>query len=194
MFTFNLSLALERLIADIVVRHGAFSHIDPSRLLICLNSARGGVSSGIYAKIHPLRFEGGEMEQTIQRGRSNYRCIMPKLTSKGTDLLYVIYFTIPRFMDRGARDKLVTVFHELYHISPQFDGDLRRFPGKNFAHGSSTKKYNALMGKFVDEYLAGPEATAAAAFLDHDMKGLKESYRVIVGRRMKMPKIQVERV
>jgi len=194
MTTLNLTAELERLIADIAARHEAFSHVDPSRLLVCVNSTRSGTAHGLFARIHPLRFPEGRAVQTVRRGRSTLRCTMPELSHQGVEILYIIYFMIPRFLDRPLRDKLITVFHELYHISPDFDGDIRRFPGRNFAHGGSTKKYNRLMERFVDEYLQLPFRNEVPAFLEHGMSELKERHRAGVGRKLPMPKIRVERV
>jgi predicted metallopeptidase len=194
MSTLNLTAELERLIADITATHEAFSHIDPSRIIVCVNSSRSGSSGGLFAKIHPLRFPEGETVQTVKRGRSTYRCTMPEISHKGVELLYVIYFTVPRFFDRPLRDKLITVFHELYHVSPRFDGDIRRFTGRNFAHGGSTKRYNKLMERFVDEYLLIPTSLQFTAFLEFGMSELKDKHRAVVGRKMVMPKIKVERV
>jgi hypothetical protein len=191
--TLNLTAALEKLIADIVRQFDEFRHIEPDRLLVCVNSGRSS-QHGCYAKIHPLRFAGGDQTRMVRRGRHHFSCIMPEVSHKGVGMLYVIYFTLPRFMDRPLREKLVTIFHELYHISPAFDGDIRRFPGRNFAHGSSTKKYNQLMEGFVDCYLQLPESSGLTAFLDADMEGLRQRFRAIVGRKMAMPKIRLERV
>jgi len=193
MSTLNLTAELERLIADIAARHEAFSHVDPARILVCVNSTRSGSSHGLFAKIHPLRFPAGKTVQTVRRGRSRLRCTMPEISHQGREILYVIYFMIPRFLDRPLRDKLITVFHELYHISPCFDGDIRRFPGRNFAHGGSTKRYNRLMERFVDEYLPISESNSLTEFLEFGMSELREKHRAIVGRKMVMPKIRVER-
>lgn len=192
--TLNLTAELERLIADITARHEAFSHIDPSRLLVCVNSSRSGQPHGLFARIHPLRFQDGKAIQTVRRGRATLRCTMPALVHQGVEILYVICFMTPRFFDRPLRDKLVTVFHELYHVSPQFDGDIRRFPGRNFAHGGSTKKYNRLMERFVDEYIMTAAGSSLTAFLEHGLAELKGKHKAIVGRKMTMPKIRVERV
>jgi predicted metallopeptidase len=194
MTTLNLTAELERLIADIVHRHGAFAHIDPARLLVCVSSTRGNGCFGTFARIHPLRFEGGEVSRTVRRGRQTVRCTMPTIVRNGTEMLYVVYFFLPRFFDRPFRDKLITVFHELYHISPAFDGDIRRFPGRNFAHGGPVRRYNRLMEEMVDDYLALPESAGRTRFLQEDMAGLRERYHAIVGRRMVMPKIRLERV
>ncbi len=191
--TLNLTAELERLIADITAKVEAFSHIDHKRLLICVNSSRS-TQHGIFAKIHPLRFQGGELYRVVKRGRSSIACIMPEVSHNGVCMLYVIYFTLPRFMDRPLQEKLVTIFHELFHISPAFDGDIRRFPGRNFAHGSSAKKYNLHMESFVEKYLQLPMSCDRIAFLDADMAALRLKYRAIVGRKMEMPKVRLERV
>jgi hypothetical protein len=193
MTTLNLTAGLERLIADITAKHEAFSHIDPSRLMVCINSSRSS-SCGLFAKIHPLRFPLGEKVRNVRRGRFTYRCTMPDVSHKGVELLYVIYFTMPRFFDRPLKEKLITVFHELYHVSPEFDGDIRRFTGRNYAHGGSTKKYNKLMEGFVEEYLQTPYARELTDFLEYRMSDLREKYRTIVGRRMAMPKIVLEKL
>src|SRR5512146_1961825 len=166
MTTLNLTAALERLIADIVRRCDEFGHVEPSRVLVCVASTRGGGVHGTYAKIHPLRFEGGSRTQQLRRRRSSITIEMPTVTHRGVEMLYVVYFLVPRFLDLPFREKLITVFHELYHISPAFDGDIRRFPGKNYAHGSSTRKYNAYMAELVDAYLAQLDDQGLIAFLE----------------------------
>jgi putative metallopeptidase len=191
MSTLNLTAELERLIADIVARHPAFGHINPRRLLVCVASARNDGRQGTFAKIHPLRFAGGERATRVRQGRRCFELTMPAVVHRETEMLYVIYFLAPRFFDLPLRDKLITVFHELYHISPDFDGDIRRFPGRNYAHGSSRQRYNALMARLLDEYLAHPGARELVAFLDGTMAELRQRHLAIVGRRLPMPKIAV---
>jgi hypothetical protein len=191
--TLNLTAELERLIADIAAQVEEFHHIDPRRLMVCVNSSRNSLH-GTFAKIHPLRFHGGELTRVVKKGRSHFACIMPEVSHNGIDMLYVIYFTLPRFMDRPLQEKLVTIFHELYHISPAFDGDIRRFPGRNFAHGSSAKKYNLLMAALVEKYLLLPASSERVAFLDVDMDGLHQRYRAVVGRKLAMPRLRVEKL
>lgn len=189
MSTLNLTLELERLIADIARQVEEFSHIDPQRLLVCVATTRGGGVHGTYAKIHPLRFENGNRMTTARRGRQTVTCTMPTVTHRGVEMLYVVYFLVPRFLNLSLREKLITVFHELFHISPAFDGDIRRFPGKNYAHGSSTKRYNAHMANLVDSWLEQPGSRQLAAFLDGDMDALRARHQAIVGRRFPAPKI-----
>jgi predicted metallopeptidase len=189
MSTLNLTLELERLIADIVKRMDEFNHVDPARLLVCVASTRGGGIHGAYAKIHPLCFENGRKSVVRRRGRRTATCTMPTITHLGIEMLYVIYFLVPRFIDLPLREKLITVFHELYHISPAFDGDIRRFPGRNYAHGSSTKKYNACMSELVARYLEKLPDHTLVGFLDGDMAALRSRHRAIVARRRSMPRI-----
>jgi hypothetical protein len=118
---------------------------------------------------------------------------MPTVTHCGREMLYVIYFLVPRFLDLPLREKLITVFHELYHISPAFDGDIRRFPGRNYAHGSSTKRYNAYMAKLVDTWLPEAANTHLAGFLAGDMDEMRRRYRTIVARKFPAPKISISR-
>ncbi len=191
--TLNLTSAIERLVTDVVGQTEEFSHIDPSRLLICLSSTRSGGIHGVYAKIHPLRFAGGSRSRQVLRGRSTFNCTMPVIEQRGTEMLYVIYFLFPRFFDQPFKEKLITVFHELYHISPDFDGDIRRFPGRNYAHGSSTRKYNAAMSTLVERYLDGLKDEKIIGFLKGDLNTLRASHRSLVGRKMKAPRIGITR-
>jgi hypothetical protein len=190
MNVLNLTAELERLITHIVGTMPEFSHIEPSRLLVCIATTRGGGIHGVYAKIHPLRFAGGVRTTRIRRGRKVVNGIMPTITHRGIEILYLVYFLVPRFFNLAPREKLITIFHELYHISPACNGDIRRFPGRNYAHGSSAKRYNALMATFVDAYLAKQGTEGLPRFLQGDMEGLRAHYRVIVGRRMKAPRIE----
>jgi predicted metallopeptidase len=191
MPTLNLTFELERLIADITGRVEEFSHIDPRLILVCVSSTRGGGVHGTYAKIHPLRFENGARAKTIRRGIRKHDYEMPAIIHRGMDILYVVYFLIPRFLNLSFREKLITLFHELYHISPEFNGDIRRFPGKNYAHGSSTKRYNAYMATLVDSYLEKLETKSLMAFLEGDMAAIRERYQAIVGRKMAAPQIRL---
>ena len=191
MATLNLTLELERLIVDIVRQVEEFSHIDPARVMVCVASTRGGGIHGTYAKIHPLRFENGERTTHLRRGRKTFLCEMTAVSRGGVEMLYVIYVLVPRFLDLSLREKLVTLFHELYHVAPALNGDIRRFLGKNYAHGSSRKKFNALMDTFVERYLMTAENRERVQFLDGDMEAIRARHGVIVGRKMAAPKIRI---
>ncbi|WP_243371016.1 putative metallopeptidase [Geotalea sp. SG265] len=192
MTTLNLTEELERLIGHIVREVPELGHIDTRQLLVCISTTRNGGIHGTYAKIHPLRFAEGARTTTARRGRRTYTCTMPQVEHRGAEILYIIYFLVPRFLNLPQREKLITVFHELYHVSPRFNGDLRRFPGRNYAHGSSTKRYNALMANLVDRYLLGLEDRSHLAFLDGTMDDLRLRHASIVGRKFAAPRLIVE--
>ena len=62
-------------------------------------------------------------------------------------------FYLPRFMNLDFREKLITVLHELWHISPDFNGDIRRHAGRYHAHTHSQAEYDAEMGVLADRWL-----------------------------------------
>ncbi|WP_085814100.1 hypothetical protein [Geoanaerobacter pelophilus] len=190
MSTLNLTGELERLIRDITARIPQLQHVMPDRLLVCVSTGRT-TRGGSLAKIHPLRFAGGERSVKARRGRRSVLCTMPTIKHQGEEMLYVIYFLVPRFLELPQREKLITIFHELYHISPACDGDIRRFPGRNYAHGSSTKSYNLLMGKLVDAYLEMIPEHSSLDFLEGDLASLRSRHKAIVGRRLQAPRISI---
>ena len=191
MATLNLTLELEKLIADIVRRMAEFAHIDPDRIMVCVSTTRGGGIHGTYAKIHPLRFENGSLTTMVRRRRKSLCYEITPVTRRGVDMLYVVYFLVPRFLNLPFREKLVTIFHELYHISPEFNGDIRRFPGKNYAHGSSRKKFTTLMDEFVNSYTEKTADSSLAGFLEGDMDTIRARHDSIVGRRMAAPRLRI---
>jgi len=175
---------MHRLIRVIVERSSEFAHIDVDRILVSLTSARNNSSYGLYAKLAPLRFEGGMRDKRV-RGVT-YR--MPRIEMNGHDILYIVYFCMPRFQDQSLRNKFATIFHELYHISPEFNGDLRRFDGRNAIHGSSSKRYDEKMALFADDYMDRYPDCPIHAFLDLDFDELGRRYGDVVGLKIKEPR------
>jgi predicted metallopeptidase len=148
---FSYTDAMWEVVRDIVATLDEFRHVDLDRVLLSIAQARQNSTHGVYASCVPLRFAGGATETVVQKRR--YR--MPPLHHQGREILYVLYFMLPRFHEEQEYpEKLATIIHELYHISPHFNGDIRRFPGKNFAHGHSRDVYHAAMRKLAARYLA----------------------------------------
>ena len=191
MSTLNLTLELERLIADISRNVEELSHIDPAKIMVCVSTTRGRGIHGTYAKIHPLRFQGGSRTILLRRKRQASLYEIPPVKRGDIEILYLVYFLVPRFLNLSLREKLITVFHELYHVSPAFDGDIRRFPGKNFAHGSSRKKFNAHLEGFVESYLEKVGDLTSLAFLEGNMEELRSRHGAIVARRMAAPRLRI---
>lgn len=177
---FDYTAHVDRLIENITALCPAFTHIDTRRVLTGWSQSRVGGEHGVYATIQGLRFAGGA--ETLKRGSSLYR--WQRVTHEGEEILYVIYFMLPRYANLPFRSKLTTVFHELFHVSPRCDGDLRRFAGRNYAHGHSREVYNARLQPWIDDYLKRPDSAQFTGFLHLTFSEIEERYSGVVGRRL----------
>ncbi|MFM7074429.1 MAG: hypothetical protein ACKO38_21785 [Planctomycetota bacterium] len=186
MSRFDFTHRMRVLCLDMVERLPELSHIALGRVGMSLAQARNRSQYGYFASLTPLRFQHGATE-TQRRGRT-YR-IQRVIDPQGVELLYILTFYLPRFMDLDLREKLVTVLHELWHISPAFDGDIRRHPGRCFAHTGSQEKYDEAMGELADRWfeMGPPEHTFE--FLRHDFDGLAARHLSITGTRYKRPRL-----
>lgn len=181
---FDYTEAIECLIRHIIAHCPEFAHVDMDRVVVASIQTKSPGPHGVYASVQPLRFKGGAT--TMKRRGRTYA--MPEVRVDDREMRYIMYFALPRFAELDFEAKMTTVFHELYHIGPKFDGDIRRFPGKNYAHGHSRKKFNALVQCFVDEYLGLPESELPTAFLRMSFKELQARYGGVEGRRVRPPR------
>ena len=79
----------------------------------------------------------------------------------------------------------LAVCHELYHISPEFDGDLRRLPGRTWQHGASRDAYNDLMRAYARQYLAADPPADLLAPLRLSFAQLCAAYGGVTGRQLR---------
>jgi predicted metallopeptidase len=179
----NITDILTDLIGQITIRSHFFSHIDVSKVVVCLGSNKRNGRGAIYGKLVPLKFQNGSDVLNF-RGR-NYA--IPDIVNNGLSQLYAVYFYLPKFFDLSAEEKLNVIFHELYHISPEFNGDIRRMGSVKKAHGSSRKRFDLKFEKEVKLFYEYILSTAYFDFLKMDSKSLHDNYRVYA-RRMKIPK------
>ncbi len=179
----NLSDVLSLIVHSAIEQCALFSHIDLSKCRICISSSRSG-RGGIYGKLVPLRFENGE-RTLIYRGK---KYSIPQIFVKEIEILYIVYFYMPKFFDLPAKDKLNVIFHELYHISPEFNGDIRRMGKVKAAHGHSKKHYDSNYEKELNDFYSYIEKTPFINFLRLDEKGLKKNFKKIKSSRMKLPR------
>ncbi len=134
---FDFTARMRLVCHDMAARLPELAHIDLDRVAVCFCQARKRVVHGLFASLTPLRFAGGAAT-TVRRGRP---VAIQRLSDRsGREMLYVLSFYLPRFMDLDFREKLITIVHELWHISPQFNGDIRRHEGRWFAHTGSQKQ------------------------------------------------------
>ncbi len=186
MTTFDYTLHIRGVAADMAARLPELAHVDMGRVAVAVCQARKSVPHGIFASLTPLRFAGGATT-TTRRGRPHaiQRVQMPD----GREMLYILSFYLPRFQNQTLREKLITVLHELWHISPRFDGDIRRHSGRYHAHSRSQAEYDREMGVLADRWLAADPPDELWSFLEGDFAQLAARHSRIVGLRIRRPRI-----
>jgi predicted metallopeptidase len=183
---FDFTLAMRRLIEDMVERLPELGHIDLDRVLIAFTQTRKRVSHGIQATLTPMRFQGGR--RTTKRRGHWYR-IQACVDQQGREMLYVLSFYLPRFLDRPLDDKLVTILHELWHISPRFDGDLRRHPGRCYAHSHSQAQYDREMAALSRRWLEEAPPSDLYGFLEFSFAELMHKHGRVFGMQIRRPRL-----
>jgi hypothetical protein len=104
-------------------------------------------------------------------------------------MLYLLSFYLPRFMNLPPREKLATVIHELWHIGPDFDGDLRRHPGRCYAHTHSQHEYDRQMHLLAEKWLALGPPNHLHDFFEHDFAQLERRHGPVFGTKIPTPKL-----
>ena len=170
---------------DICVRHPEFQHVNMSRVPVTFAQTRSPVEWGIQARLTPLRFEGGSK---VERRKGRLWTVQ-KVIHGGQEALYLLTFFLPRFLNLPFDEKIVTVFHELYHISPEFNGDIRRFGGACYVHTGSQKNYDRQMGVFAQQYLRMNVPAELYNFLKFDFSELQRQCGSVVGLRIAIPRL-----
>jgi len=176
---------MRELCRDITRRCSELSHIEVDRLLFGVTQARNGRVHGLQARVTPLRFHKGNL--TRQRRGILYQ--VQRYFVGRQEVLYLVTFCLPRYLNQAFDDKLITLFHELFHISPEFDGDLRRHSGRYCVHSKSQKDYDKHMAHLAREYLASKPDPALHAFLRLDFAQLQERHGSVVGIMVPRPKL-----
>jgi hypothetical protein len=183
---FDFTQRMRDVCQDVVARTPELAHVDLSRVAFSFCQARRRTSWGIYASLTPLRFKGGALTEV--RRRRTYT-IQRLFDRDGKEMLYILSFYLPRFMDLSLEEKLVTVLHELWHISPAFDGDLRRHEGRCYAHTHSQAEYDARMAVLARRWLAQNPPEPLWGFLRHSFDALLREQERVVGVRIPRPKL-----
>lgn len=149
----HFNLLMRQLLQEITENIEDFSHIDLDRVQISATFNRKRRGSGLLAYVLPLKYKDGSPVQSKQRGNKSYQFAILPTYREGKEILYILYFMLPRFLNLAWRDKIETMIHELYHISPLFNGDLRRLKGRSYIHGHSLVEYDKRIKTLTDEFL-----------------------------------------
>ena len=182
---FNFCDHVRRLCADVVRCCSELAHVDVSRLLFAVTQARNGRTHGLQARVTPLRFRGGH----LTRRRQGVCYQVQRYFVDGREMLYLVTFCLPRFLDQDFDDKFITLFHELYHISPACEGDLRRHEGRYALHSHSKRHYDTHMAHLARGYLANGADRNLHAFLRLDFAQLRHRHGSVVGGVVPRPRL-----
>lgn len=175
--SFNYTDAITRVIEDVSREIPDFAHVRADKLAVSYTMARKRSPHGVYARTVPLQ---GVSPDRPFPGGGNF-------TFRGRDILYLVYFVLPRFHDQSFEEKVVTILHELYHMSPRFDGTLRIFPGRNFAHGHSRDQYEAHLEPLAKDYIRVRNGNPLLDFLRLSTEELARSHGTVRGLWVQMP-------
>ena len=176
---------MRRVCRDISDRCEALRHVHMPAVLLSFTPSRNRSLYGLQARVTPLRFREGRL--TRKHGSVDYQ--VQRFFVDDVEMLYVVTFCLPRFLDQPFEEKLITIFHELYHISPTFDGDLRRHPGRYSVHSHSKDHYDAQMAELVQEYVADHPEPDVFDFLRHGYQHLWDRHGGITGVVVPRPKL-----
>lgn len=133
-----------------------FRLFDMKRVVVSVGTSRSRGKSGVWAYVTPLRYVGGNLfRRGLRRGVPGlYTYALGKADLEAPDSpLYLMTFLVPRFFFLTFEERIETLVHELYHLHPQFRGDLRRFPRPHIHHGPTPKAYDRKVRELVNEAL-----------------------------------------
>jgi hypothetical protein len=182
---FDFCHHVRRLCADIIRHCPELAHINVGRLLFGITQARSAQTHGLQARVTPLRFRHGH----LQRKRQGITYQVQRYFVDDREMLYLVTFCLPRFLDQDFDDKFITLFHELYHISPAFEGDLRRHEGRYAIHSHSKRHYDAHMADLARAYLSNGADRALHDFLRLNFTQLAQRHGGVLGIVVPRPRL-----
>jgi hypothetical protein len=200
-YTERISLLME----DIVARVPTLSFIDMSKVLVFARAGRTD-AEGAYATCHCVCLPPSEPGYYFWRDRATGKLTRrsewfvtksPVIRIGGTQIDYMVSFTLPRFCDqllaRSRKQvhyvgqpnwvaKLDTIIHELYHIDPERPGIRRmeRADGTYSANCHGHRFFEDVV-EMVHHYLASKPDPATYEFLRYNLAELTASHGGVIG-------------
>lgn len=156
---FHFTEAMVTLALEVCANEPEFRQIDMTRVLVTGVVSRNRSKYGVQARVTPMRFKEG----SLTRRRRGVLYGITRYYVGDREMLYLLSFVLPRFLNLPFEEKLATLFHELYHMSPAFDGDVRRFGGRVHARGKEA--YHRGMIRMAEAYRKRQGDSPASDFL-----------------------------
>jgi hypothetical protein len=182
---FDFCQAMRQLITDVTRRCPDFRHVQVPRILLSVTQARRGFVHGLQARVTPLRFANGE----LMRRRRGVMYHIQRYFHNEQEFLYVMTFCLPRFLNLSFDEKFITLFHELYHLHPECNGDFRRHEGRCQFHTRRRREYDKKMVPFARAYLASKPDAGLIDFLRLDFAQLTARHGAVTGIVVPRPKM-----
>ena len=176
-----------RRLCEELCRLDELRHVDMARVAVRMCQTRRPGPYGVQATMTPLRFRDGAA--TVRRRGAEWVVHPVPRDVEGRDGLYLLSLYVPRFLDLSFDEKIAVLVHELWHVSPAFDGDLRRFPGRYHAHGARCDRYHDEMRDLAARWLAADPRAAWRPYLDGDFAALRARFGRILGLRIPTPRL-----
>lgn len=179
---------MHRLVCEIIAVLPEFRGLRPESIQISATQSKKRTRGGLIAFVLPLRYKHGSPVEVRKMGRTVYHYAMMPVFQDGREVLYIVYFLLPRFCNLSFRDKLETVIHELFHINPLCNGDLRRLPGRSYLHGNSLREYDERIRLLTDKFLQSPHSPEAYDFLRWNHWQICRRYGQMIANKIVEPK------
>jgi hypothetical protein len=193
------------LMADVVSRVGALSHIDVRKVLVFARLGRTS-THGAFGTCHSLMLPDSEPAYYYWRDRRTgeltrrsewFVTRSPEVRIGPHRISHLISIALPRFCDQTLRDthkehvyergkewlaKLDTIVHELYHVDPHEGGIRQNVKGDGRPSAQThTPQFFRDVQRIVREYLASKPDPAVYEFLSLDLDGLRRRYGGVTG-------------
>ncbi len=182
---FHWTRAVTALAHLLVERVNELSYINLEHVLFTISPSDSSALWGKQAKLTPLYFPGGQSVGEVNG--VTYRA--QEIWVKEFRQKYLVTFFMPRFLQQTFSEKLVTIIHELFHISPAFDGDLRRFETSDDHHAGDEKAYDQQMIDIARRFLSSKPDPRYLDFLRLDYVAMKSRYGGVGGVHLAPPKL-----
>jgi predicted metallopeptidase len=161
-------------------------HINMDAVAVSFCQTRRAARHGLQATLTPLRCEAGSL--TTRVGGTTY-VIERLVDSDGRDYLYLLSFYLPRFLNLPYAERVETVLHELWHIGPRFDGDLRRHHGRFYIHGPSAERFDQVARTLARTWRSHDPPAGRCDSLRFSFRQLVRRHEQVVGLRIAPPKL-----